>query len=128
MDFQKLVKREVKQVLKTIGTLGKDITFVKKNIGEFDFATSTSAVTTNSTTVIRGIVAEKKINDVSKLNNNSLADLSKDTVVLSVIVDSDDINSFGKFDTVTIDGVTYTCTNFVKDNGYTTEAYVVRSL
>lgn len=126
MDIQALLKREVKKSFNTLGTLAKDITFTRKTVGEFNFADSSTSSVNIATAVIKGVVIDNNRNLSQTTARETIADMSKTTRTLTVVVNSDDIAPLGTFDTLTIDGVVYKPTLSSKNNGYTTEIFVVR--
>lgn len=117
MDIGKLLQKNVEKAFKIGKSLLVDITFVSKTATDFNFATSSATVTTDSTKVIKGFQSRS----FKKGSQEPLGMTYK-----SLIVKTADVGDVSAYDTVSIAGGVWGIADVPSSNPATTEILVVR--
>lgn len=120
MGLKSLVQKNVRKAFDRIGDLAVTVTLVKKNTTGFNFSTLSATQSTPVTYSLKGVMVEKtkNINTENATNTNRL----------SVMMIAEDMEAFGEFDTLTINGVSYVPERPFKNNGYTVEITIARGV
>lgn len=121
MSLRSLVLRQVDKAFNAIGDLKISVTLIKKSSGQFNFATQDSAITTDSTTVIPGIVKRKlkRIASPKDSNNSQHVD---------VVFKTADIGDPSLYFEAVIEGVKWKVTPPYDANPFVTTVSLVREI
>jgi hypothetical protein len=110
MSYSSLVDKNLKRAFNLVKDLATEVTFNKKTIGDFDFATG-DAPSETSVPVTTKIVVLKN----SKGSSNKE---SRNAATMEVMADRKAIGSLTAYDTVTINAETWKIGTAIKDDGY----------
>lgn len=116
MSYKNLINKSLVKAFTLLKDLAVDGQLTLKGASSFDFATGTASATT-STVDVKVVKMERVVKATPEK-----------TASTEVIVRSSTMLLFTAYDTILIDGVTYTFAPTIQDNGFITMATIVEAV
>jgi hypothetical protein len=115
--MRNLVKSQVKNAFRVVGNLATDVVFTNKSVTGYDYEEDALIKPVqDEKTSVKCIVLSKEMREDSSV------------MLIKLLADSQDILNPDIYDTVEMDGFEWKITPPYKDNGYTIEFTVTRSI
>jgi hypothetical protein len=121
MSLRSTVRSNVRKAFSAIKDLAIDITLQQSDASSFNFRTATAEQTEVVSTVIKGVVIEKK------RDKRELQLTEANTLKAEIIVITADISDLTIYDTAVFEGKSWKIIPPIKDNGYIVVLDVART-
>jgi hypothetical protein len=121
MSLRSTVRSNVRKAFSAIKDLAIDITLQQSDSSSFNFRTASAEQTAVVSTVIKGVVIEKK-RDKREIQTSEANTLKAEIIVITA-----DISDLTIYDTAVFEGKSWKVIQPVKDNGYIVVLDVART-
>lgn len=105
MGYNNVIDRSLTKAFNLLKDLAEDMTFVKKNVSDFDFGSGTASTTAQSTVIKAVIIETKKAT-------------STGTVMKQVMLRISDVGDLGAYDVIIYKSENWRVGNVIKSNGF----------